>query len=289
MKLSFAVVLIVMTGFAQAREADENYTLRKEIDFILHLIAREDFDAGLHLLDRLDKVDGALKDSVNYLSGWGMYRQKNLEMSALKLLKVREESPVFYKSRFFGAYNLAHVGRHQHAQNTLTQIPVTPDSMHEAMQRFQLSGVALLQNDFDTFHKHASLFDGRFHVMAQQEHNMLMHRQRFEATRTPSPFLAGMLSAAVPGLGRVYAGKSSEGIISFLYLAAMGLTTYDFYRGGGAGSPIFIISASVTGIFYAGNIYGSAVAARRVNQEFRHEMEQRILFDMHIPLRNAFN
>ncbi len=285
----FFFVLIMMTCVANARDVDDSGQLRQEIDFILHLIAREDFDAGIYLLDRIDNQDSFLKDSLNYLSGWVMYRQKKLEISAQKLLKVREESPVFHKSHFFGAYNLAHVGRHHDAQNTLAQIPVTPGGMHEAMQRFQISGVALLQNDFNEYHKQASHFNGNFHVMAQQERNMEMHRQRLETARTPSPALAGILSAAVPGLGRVYAGKSSEGIISFLYLAAMGFTTYDFYRGGGAGSPMFIISASVTGIFYAGNIYGSAVAARRVNQEFRYEMEQRILFDMHIPLRNAFN
>ena len=228
-------------------------------------------------------------DSIYYLRGWVMYRQKNLELSARKLLMVSDESPVFHKSHFFGAYNLAHSGQHQEAKHTLEQIPTEGGSMLEAMQRFQLSGVALLRNDLSEYQKVASEFNGIFHVMAQQERNMEMHRQRIENTRIPSPALAGILSAAVPGLGRVYAGKNAEGIISFLYLAAMGLTTYDFYRGGGAGSPMFIISASVTGFFYAGNIYGSAIAARRVNQEFRHEMEQRILFDMHIPLRNAFN
>jgi len=51
---------------------------------------------------------------------------------------------------------------------------------------------------------------------------------------------------------------------------------------------LFILSASAAGAFYVGNIVGSATAARRVNQEFNHEMDQRVLFDMHIPLRNAF-
>ncbi len=288
-KVFFLVFLIVMSGAAIAQDLEDADPVRQEIDFILHLIAREDLDAGLYLLNRFEEVENGFADSLNFLKGWVMYRQKKLEASAQKLLQVGKESPVFYKSHFFGAYNLAHVGRHHEARTTLEYIPVDSGSMQEAMQRFQISGVALLQSDFEMFQKHSEKFNGNFHVMAQQERNMESHFQRLQDTRVPSPFLAGALSAAIPGLGRVYAGKSSEGIIGFLYLAAMGLTTYDFYRGGGARSPMFIISASVTGVFYAGNIMGSAVAARRVNQEFYYEMEQRILFDMHIPLRNAFN
>lgn len=101
--------------------------------------------------------------------------------------------------------------------------------------------------------------------------------------------MAGLLSSVIPGLGRVYAGKTAEGIVSFLYMTAFGLTTWDFYRGAGVKSPFFILSATVSAVFYAGNIIGSAAAARRTNNEFRHEMDQRILFDLHIPLRNAFN
>ncbi len=290
--IALIVLLLVFSFFpvqAALRLDGQDQELRTELDFILHLITREDYDASLYLLERIGDAGRDWSDSLNFLSGWVMYRQKNLELSANKLLKVGKESPVFYKSHFFGAYNLAHIGQHQEAQKVLYNIPVASGSMHEALRCLQLSGLALLQNDLDEYFKYSMSFVGEHHVMVEQERNMESHRRRLEEARTPSPLVAGMLSAAVPGLGRIYAGKTSEGIISFLYVAALGFTSYDFYRGGGAKSPMFIISAGVTGLFYAGNIAGSAVAVRRKNQEFRYEMEQRILFDMHIPLRNAFN
>ena len=261
---------------------------RKELDFILYLVSRDDYTESLFLLERLGHA-GHWADSVNYLKGWILYRQMELAASAASLLKVSAESPVFHKAHFFGAYNLAHTGNLTQSVSILEDLPVERGSMYAAMKRFQLSGISLLRRDFGSFGEHANGFTGGFHVMARQESRMLQHYDALINTSPKSPFLAGMMSAALPGLGRVYAGKPAEGIVSFLYMAAFGFTSYDFYRGGGLRSPLFIISATVTSVFYAGNIMGSVVAARRVNNEFRHEMDQRILFDLHIPLRNAFN
>jgi TM2 domain-containing membrane protein YozV len=96
------------------------------------------------------------------------------------------------------------------------------------------------------------------------------------------------MSAALPGLGKLYAGKPAEAISGFLYVGAMMATTYDFYNRQGLKSPFFIISAGLTSIFYIGNIWGSAMAVNRTKQEFNYEIDQRILLDMHIPLRNLF-
>ncbi len=261
----------------------------RELKFVQHMMGRDDLEESLYLLSRIDTDDGLLRDSVHYLTGWVLYRQKKLKASADHLLQVSDASQAYYKSRFFGAYNLAHSGNHDRATSVLTPLDVQDSGMKTAMQRLQLAGVALLSRELDTYESLASDFNGDYHVMAAEERRMNDHFKTIEETPVRSPFVGGLLSAAVPGLGKVYAGKSAEGIVGFLYMAALGLTTYDFYDGAGLKSPLFILSASVTGLFYAGNIVGSATAVRRANNEFRHEMDQRILFDMHIPLRNAFN
>ncbi len=263
--------------------------MREEMDFIIYLMGRGDLDESLFLLEGIKPQGIKWRDSLNYLTGWVLYRQKNLNASAGFLLKVSRESPVFHKSHFFGAYNLAHTGDYAGAGSVLSYVTVERETMLAAMRRLQQAGLALLGRDLDGYKGHARQFSGRYHVMAAEERRMGQHYSLLRETPDKSPWIGGLLSAAVPGLGRVYAGKTAEGIVGFLYVAALGLTSYDFYRGSGARSPLFILSASVTGIFYVGNIAGSATAVRRANKEFNHEMDQRILFDMHIPLRNAFN
>jgi hypothetical protein len=259
----------------------------REMEFVRYLVARGDLDEAVFMLNRMQGT--TRDDSIHYFMGWILYQQKELLPSATHLLKVSDASPLYLKSRFFGAYNLAHMGMLPEAVSVLEAIDPEPGSLLAGMKGFQLAGMALLQNDFGRFSLHSETFDEAPHLFAGEAVRMMEHRDALRQFPARSPLIAGALSAAVPGLGKIYAGKTAEGIVGFLYVAAMGATAWDFYRGAGPQSALFILSASVTGIFYLGNIWGSAVAVKRQQNEFRHEMDQRILFDMHIPLRNAFN
>lgn len=269
-------------------DADDQ-KMRKEIDFILYMMGRGDLQESLFLIRSIREPGIEWQDSLHFLTGWVHYLRKDLQASAGYLLRVSPESPVYHKSAFFGAYNLAHTGNTSGAAAVLSSVEAEFGTMPYAMRHLQMSGVALLDRNFELFAQHSGGFSGHYHVMAAEERRMLQHYERLRNIPGKSPFVGGMLSAAIPGLGKIYAGKTGEGIVGFLYVAALGLTSYDFYRGSGAGHPLFILSATVTGIFYFGNIMGSAAAVRRSNNELKHEMDQRILFDMHIPLRNAFN
>jgi len=81
--------------------------------------------------------------------------------------------------------------------------------------------------------------------------------------RTKSPTLAGFLSI-VPGLGKIYCGKTSDGIFSFFFISGIGYLTYDTYVKKAYSSTVIWGSFFVS--FYAGNIYGSADAAENYNR-----------------------
>jgi len=91
----------------------------------------------------------------------------------------------------------------------------------------------------------------------------------FEKESFKSPPLAGALSAVVPGLGRIYAGDWKNAIFSLLFV---GINSYQSYRGfsrnGWSSAQGWIFGGIGLG-FYAGNIYGSATAAKRKNQQIR--------------------
>lgn len=282
-------LVLFVAGSVRAQPPDPG----EELSFVRYLMARADLDEAIYLLERLadqsDSLSPGLADSVSYLRGWALYQQKELIPSASHLLAVSGDSPFYLKTRFFGAYNLAHEGRHREASAVLELSDFKAYTMADGMRNFQLAGLDLLMGDLASFSTRAGRFEEASHLYIEEAGRMIDYRDALAGAPARSPFVAGFLSAVVPGLGKVYAGKTAEGIAGFLYVAAMGATTYDFYRGSGTQSALFILSATVTGIFYLGNIRGSATAVRRQQNEFRHEMDQRILFDMHIPLRNAFN
>jgi len=78
-----------------------------------------------------------------------------------------------------------------------------------------------------------------------------------------SPMKAAIMSAIIPGLGKVYAGEIGDGITAFLFT---GLFTYlavdKFQRDQTTSAWLFTALAA---FFYGGNVYGSAAAVQNYN------------------------
>ncbi len=282
------IILCFLTHLTGVLIGQNNRDFSGGLKFIMHLQSRGNNNEALYLLENLNPDNQARKDSVNYLKGWLLYGQKDLETSAFYLTKVSEQSAYFEKSIFFAAYNHAYLFNTDVSLQLLDNFSTDASPAVLAMTGFQKAGVALLDRRLKDFNLYAEDFRGTFAFMATEEEKLREYYTQISNKKNRSPLLAGMLSAAVPGLGKMYAGKTSEGISNLLYVGAMFLASWDFYNRLGPRNPFFIISAGVTGVFYVGNIWGSATAVNRVNKEFNHEINQRILLDMHIPLRRLY-
>ncbi|MFZ4577434.1 MAG: hypothetical protein ACOYOB_03475 [Myxococcota bacterium] len=91
-------------------------------------------------------------------------------------------------------------------------------------------------------------------------------------------WLAGTLSAIVPGLGRVYVGRWQDGLMT---LPLVGVPAYFAWSGfdrNGTSSVRGWLTGTLAGVLYLGNVYGSAVGASvendRVQAEFREEVRR---------------
>lgn len=80
-----------------------------------------------------------------------------------------------------------------------------------------------------------------------------------------SPFLAAMLSTAVPGAGKWYAKEKKDAVVGFITVGMMAYQAYRGFRKDGQKSVYGWISAGLGAGFYLGNIYGSAKSAKRFN------------------------
>ncbi len=83
-----------------------------------------------------------------------------------------------------------------------------------------------------------------------------------------SPFVAGMLSAIVPGLGRGYCGRWGDAFFSFVVVGAPAGLAYATYE---KDKTFSAVMATFAAFFYLGNIYGSAKGAKIYNIEKRQE------------------
>jgi len=89
----------------------------------------------------------------------------------------------------------------------------------------------------------------------------------YERKRNPerkSELKAAILSAIIPGTGKIYSGNYGDGITAFIVTSLLGYITYDNFNAGNTTKGW--IFAGLSSIFYAGNIYGSAAAVQIHNR-----------------------
>ncbi|MDE0184774.1 MAG: tetratricopeptide repeat protein [Candidatus Poribacteria bacterium] len=119
------------------------------------------------------------------------------------------------------------------------------------------------------------IFDGlqESEVAEVRENAALYHNYAMRGTQLPSrsPFLAGILSTIVPGAGRLYTGRIGDALTSLFTVGLTGWQAYDGFRRDGFSSAKGWGFGALSGIFYAGNIYGSVISARMYNRHAADE------------------
>lgn len=99
---------------------------------------------------------------------------------------------------------------------------------------------------------------------------------------TRSPFIAGFLSTILPGAGRLYTGSSINDVLSSLLIVGVtGWQAYDGFHRDGLSSAKGWTLGILSGSFYIGNIYGSAIAARLYNRRIENEFLTTLTIELH--------
>jgi len=87
-----------------------------------------------------------------------------------------------------------------------------------------------------------------------------------------SPALAGVMSAVIPGSGKMYVGEWGDGITAFLATGLLAFLAYDNFRADHT-TRAWIFTGLGT-FFYAGNIYGSIASAQIFNAKINFEFNE---------------
>jgi tetratricopeptide (TPR) repeat protein len=91
-----------------------------------------------------------------------------------------------------------------------------------------------------------------------------------------SKILAGSFSAVIPGMGKVYAGRISDGLYSLLVVGLTSWQAYDGFSKGGTKSEKGWIFGTLSAVFYLGNIYGSMVSVKLYNEKIEDDLLNKI-------------
>jgi tetratricopeptide (TPR) repeat protein len=87
-----------------------------------------------------------------------------------------------------------------------------------------------------------------------------------------NPILAGLFSAVLPGMGKIYCKQYGDGLYSLILTGVTALLAWDGFRENGVRSVKGWLFGSVGVVFYAGNVYGSTVAARIYSRQLEADL-----------------
>ena len=110
----------------------------------------------------------------------------------------------------------------------------------------------------------------------------LCNKLRSDTLKYKSPLLASSL-AIIPGAGKLYCSNAGDALNSMLLIGLFGYLAYDGFHDDGESSVRGWIFGTLGFGFYAGNIYGSAIAARLYNKKVKDDFILGLDLDVSMP------
>lgn len=227
-------------------------------------------------------------DTMRHLSGWVLYHNQNFTSAADNFSKVSATSPLYPKSAFYGTICDLEGGYISGAKERLNTFAATPHaSEYGELLAFERGGIALLEGNIEEYEQWQREFSYKTYALAEEQR--ALDQIALNRPKELSPWVAGVASAIVPGLGKIYAGDVGGGVASFLLVGAFAALTADSWAK--AGTPAnwrTITYGAVGSLLYVSNIFGSVASVKVYYQNFEEINRQAVMYSIHIPLRNIF-
>ena len=268
----------------------QQFSVSEELRFAQYLIDNNQYRDAIYVLKKqnIQNINPAASDSVNYYIGWSYFNLKILDSSYIFLSKVKDET-FYHKASFYSSFDEAYEKKTSDAKNSLNTIRIENDSSLSKLRNLQYAGIALLERDYQKYDEYSKTFSYNYFPLSSEEKNFSGYCSQLKKIKKKSPLLAGMMSAVIPGSGKFYAGYKAQGIAAILTVGVLGISAAESYYRLGYKSPHFITFGSLFTIFYVGNIWGSALSVKLSREHQYREIDDAILFDMHVPIRRIFN
>jgi hypothetical protein len=255
-----------------------------DIRFLDHL-----YQTGLHqeTIDYLGFLSHS-SDTGFYYLGKAYYQQRKLEASIRAFSAISDRHGSWQKeAMFLSSFQSSYLRNFKEAKGFLDRLSIET-KLDSALLGHQLMGLALLNRDLNKFDSLSILMVSDQYQVSSYQNKLRENAALIQTFKPRSPVLAGVFSAFLPGAGKIYAGRTGEGIAALLTMSILGFQTREAIRKDGINSVRAILYGSVASVFYVGNIWGSVFSVKVARREFNDQVDDSILLNMHVPLRLVF-
>lgn len=281
--LSFSLIFIVQVN----AQTSANW---EEAGFITHVLRNNDFENTIWLCDKLLTKTGddkTLRDSLLFMKAWSYYNLKKLDSAAFFFSQVDTFIESYAKAKFFGCICMAYEKNYYAAKEFLAS-PFLEKENEIRLKPFLLSGIFLLERNFKSYNELRSTLDTNWFPVSVEIKKLDKYANLLSSYKEKKKINAAILSAIIPGLGKVYAGRPGDGASAFLITSSLGLVSYENFRKDGWKDIKTLFFSGLFLTYYLGNIIGSYYSVNLERYEFYEQIDYNILFDLHIPVRTVY-
>ena len=269
--------LFCILCFVSAAFGDTHYDSPENIlKFADHLYQEGDYLRAAGEYQRYLFHSSQDADNVQYRLGMCYRRAGDTERAIASFHKLTQSSLKFAAS-YQIAYSYFLSGRHKNSIQFLNEaMDRTEDNDERGKLQILSTFNHLHQKRWSDAERMLGTPKIRDEELSQTALTLRANAQEGMYLPRRSPALAGLLSAVVPGAGKLYCGQYGDGIYSLFLAGVTGLLAWDGFQENGVHSVRGWIFGSAFGIFYAGNIYGSTIAARVYNHQLETDLLKRL-------------
>jgi hypothetical protein len=260
-KAALPALLLLCSGFSFAQFPD-TLSRAEMVQFVNYLVNEGQADDAVYLLSRYRQThadDSLAVCQARLMMGAGRYSEAD---SILKRVITGDEAVKRKKVLLLNHANLL-LGRH----DSVSHPPCAGDSLCTSLFRIQALAGMLLKKNHEAFELLFAEKGASDPILSFTEYNLYVYHSQSAASDRRSPFLAGLISAILPGAGKLYAGKPHEALHTLLPVLFNAAQSAEGYYHGQLRSLHFYVFGSATLFFYSANIAGSVRAAKRKNTE----------------------
>lgn len=275
----FSFVLLLTSSIfthAQTQNTDHLEYLSPEkilsfAEWLYHV--DKDYARAASEYTRYQFMKGSVEDSVQFRIALCKKRTAWFDESAnlLSEIQMNYSNPWYVKGQFHLSHSLFLSARYDESKSTAQRISGHAEGFEKTRSlRLAMLG-ALITKQWDEAEETSQRLS--------DQGNPMWYSALFEQGRSlpvKKPWVAGALSAAVPGLGKIYTSEWEDGLYTFAYVALSTWLAVDGFEKSGSKSVKGWLFGGLAGTLYLGNIYGAVESARRLNAVAEENFKARI-------------
>lgn len=268
-KISFLFVIIILIGTSRqiAQEQNDLLSFNNRVSFGNYLLCERDYLRAIQEFQAvLVKEDN---DSLQFKVATSYYRMGMFDQSISEFKKVATDEDLVDLANMGRIRSYYQIGNYNKLRDEINNYYVL---MGESQKLSKLYNYSLLLD-------YSQLPEKSIYLSQFSEEEKYKISEFYNWKSSPpykSPTKAALMSALIPGLGKIYADEVGDGITAFLLTSLFTYLAVDKFQNNHNASGW--LYASIAAVFYSGNIYGSATAVQNYNAGIKFNFDREVKF-----------